>query len=74
MRESILRQVDKNSGVPNEEKPIQDSQGEDRGLAFSRKRKGRFFLFVCLFFYKPRADDCTTKQLILLKDMFSLNL
>ena len=68
MRESILRQVDKNSGVPNEEKPIQDSQGEDRGLEFSRKRKGQFF------FYKPRDDDCTTKQLILLKDMFSLNL
>ena len=26
------------------------------------------------FFFKPRADDCTTKQLILLKDMFSLKL
>ena len=26
------------------------------------------------FFYKPRADDCTTKQLILLKDVFSLKL
>ena len=25
-------------------------------------------------FFKPRADDCTTKQLILLKDMFSLKL
>ena len=26
------------------------------------------------FFFKPRADDCTTKQLILLKDMFALKL
>ena len=26
------------------------------------------------FFFKPRADDCTTKQLILLKDMLSLKL
>jgi hypothetical protein len=27
-----------------------------------------------IFFFKPRADDCTTKQLILLKDIFSLKL
>ena len=26
------------------------------------------------FFFKPRADDCTTKQLILLKDIFFLKL
>ena len=26
------------------------------------------------FFFKPRANDCTTKQLILLKDMLSLKL
>jgi len=25
-------------------------------------------------FFKPRADDCTTKQLVLLKDMFPLKL
>ena len=68
MTESILKQVDKKFWVPKEEKPVQGSQGEDRGLEFSRKRKGQFF------FHKPRDDDCTTKQLILLKDMFSLNL
>ena len=69
LRESIPRQVDKKSGVPEEERGVWGSQGGSRGLEFSRKRKGKIF-----FFLKPRADDCTTKQLILLKDMFSLKL
>ena len=44
MRESIPRQVDKKSGVPEEEKGIWGSQGGDTGLEFSRRRKGpKFF-------------------------------
>ena len=51
MRQSIPRHVDKKSGVPKEEKPVQGSQGEDKGLEFSRKRKGQTF-----FSYNPRTD------------------
>ena len=40
LRESIPRQVDKKSGGP---------QGE-KGLEFSRRRKGQMFLFLFLFF------------------------
>ena len=40
MRESIPRQVNKKSGVPKEEKGVWGSQSRDRGLAFSRRRKG----------------------------------
>ena len=50
MRQPIPRHVDKKSGVPEEEKPVQGSQGEDRGLEFSRKRKGQTF-----FSYNPRT-------------------
>ena len=39
MRESIPRQVDKKSGVPEEEKGVWGSQSRDRGLEFSRRRK-----------------------------------
>ena len=46
MRRSIPRQVDKKSEVPKEEKPVRGSQGEDRGLEFSRKRKGQTFFFL----------------------------
>ena len=35
--------------------------------ALKEDKRQRFFSF------KPRADDCTTKQLILLKDMFSFS-
>ena len=42
MRESIPRQVDKKSRVPEEEKGVWGSQGGDRGLKFSR-RKGQTF-------------------------------
>ena len=42
--ESIPRQVDKKSRVPEEEKGVWGSQGGDKGLEFSRRRKGqRFF-------------------------------
>ena len=48
MRESITRQVDKKSGVPEEEKGIWGSQGGDRGLEFSRRRKGQMFFAAFL--------------------------
>ena len=41
MRELIPRQVNKKSGVPEEEKGVWSSQGGDRGLEFSRRRKGQ---------------------------------
>ena len=57
MRESILRQVDK-SADPKEEKGVWDS-GEDIVQSFQGGENDK-----CFFFFKPRADDCTTKQLI----------
>ena len=48
MRESIPRQVDKKSGVLEEEKGVWGSQGGDRGLEFSRKRKGQTFFSMFL--------------------------
>ena len=42
MRESIPRQIEK-SRVPKEEKGVWGSQGGDRGLEFSRRRKGQKF-------------------------------
>ena len=49
MRESIPRQVDKKSGFhKEEEKGGWGSQGGDKGLEFSRRRKGQTFFF---FFY-----------------------
>ena len=48
LRESISREVDKKSGVPKEETGVWDSQSRDRGLEFSRRRKGQtsFFFFL----------------------------
>ena len=66
MKESIPRQVDKKSGVPEEEKGVWGTQGGDRGLEFSRRRKGQTFFpstFLSLshikrlFFFKPGNDD-----------------
>ena len=48
MKESISRQVDKKSGVPKEEKRVWGSQEGDRGLEFSRKRKGQTFFSTFL--------------------------
>ena len=56
MRESIPRQVDKSTD-PKEEKGIWDS-GEDVVRSFQEGENDK------CFFFKPRADDCTTKQLI----------
>jgi len=39
VRKPIPRQVDKKSGVPEEERGVWGSQREDRGLEFSRRRK-----------------------------------
>ena len=41
MRDSFPRQVDKKSRVPEEEKGVWGSQSGDRGLEFSRRRKGQ---------------------------------
>ena len=43
VRKSISRQVDKKLGVPKEEKGVWGSQGGDRSLGFSRRRKGQMF-------------------------------
>ena len=48
MRESIPRQIEKKSRVLEEEKGVWDSQGGDRGLKFSRRRKGQTFFFYIL--------------------------
>ena len=46
LRESIPRQVGKKSGVPKEEKGVWGSRSRDRGLEFSRSKKGQTsFLF-----------------------------
>ena len=43
MRESIPRQVDKKFGVPKKETVVWGSQGGDRGLEISRRRKRQTF-------------------------------
>ena len=49
MRESIPRQIEKKSRVLEEEKGVWGSQGGDRDLEFSRRRKGQtFFLSTVL--------------------------
>ena len=50
VRESIPRQVDKKSGVPKEKKGVWGSWSGDRGLEFSRRRKGQISFF---FFFSP---------------------
>ena len=49
MRESIPRQVDKKSGVPEDEKGIWGSGSQDRGLELSRRRKGQIPFFPSTF-------------------------
>ena len=46
--ESISRQVDKKSRVPEEEKEVWGSQGGDRSLEFSRRKKGQTFFSTFL--------------------------
>ena len=74
VRESIPKQVDKKSWVPKEEKGVWGPQSGDKGLEFSRRRKGQasffFSTFLSLdhikrfffFFFKPRIDDYTTNN------------
>ena len=45
MRESIPRQIDKKSGVPEEERGVWGSGGGDRDLEFSRRKGPMFFCF-----------------------------
>ena len=69
LRELNPRQVDKMSRVPKEEKGVGGSQGGDRALEFSRRRKGQTFFFfsstflslshIKRFFFKPGTDDYT---------------
>ena len=56
MRESLPRQVDK-SVVPKEEKGVWDSGGDGVWSSQGGENDKSFF-------FKPRADDCTIKQLI----------
>ena len=48
MRESIPRQADKKSRVPSEENGVWGSQGGERGLRLSRRRKGQIFFPILL--------------------------
>ena len=78
MRESISRQIGKKSRVPEEGKGVWGSRGGDRGLEFSKRRKGQMspppptFLSLSqikpvgfFFSFKPRTNDYTTEQLSL---------
>ena len=49
LRKSVPRQVDKKSRVPEEEKGVWGSWNGDRGLEFSRRRKGQTSFFSCTF-------------------------
>ena len=62
MRESIPRQMDKKSRVPKEEKGVWGSWSGDRGLEFSRRRKGQFFFSLhslVLVNYTTQFKLCT---------------
>ena len=48
MKESIPKQLDKKSGVQEEEKGDSGSQRGDRGLEFSRRKKRHFFFLHSL--------------------------
>ena len=52
LRESILRQVDKKSRVPEEERRVWGSQRGDRGLEFSRRTEGQTYFFSSIFLSK----------------------
>ena len=59
LRESIPRQVDKKSRVPEEERGVWGSQRGDRGLEFSRRRKGQMSFF---FFFSFKLETMITQQ------------
>ena len=48
LRESIHKQVDKKSVIPEEEIEVWGSRSGDKGLEFSRKRKGQTFFSTFL--------------------------
>ena len=48
MRESVPRQVDEKSRAPKEEKGVWGPQSRDKGLEFSRRRKGQASFFFSL--------------------------
>ena len=47
LRESIPGQVDQKSRVSEEETGVWGSQGGDRGLEFSRRKKGQTLFSLC---------------------------
>ena len=61
MRESVPRQVDKKSRVPEEEKGAWGCQGGDKGLEFLRRRKrpkfpSTFLIKDCITTMYPAGD------------------
>ena len=48
LRESIPRQVDKKSGVPEEEKGVPSSQGGDRVWSSQGEEKDMLFFYIAL--------------------------
>ena len=54
MRESVPRQVDEKSRAPKEEKGVWGPQSRDKGLEFSRRRKGQASFF---FLYIPQSSS-----------------
>ena len=52
MRESVLRQVDKKSRVPEEERRVWGSQRGDRGLEFSKRTEGQTYFFSSIVLSK----------------------
>ena len=53
VRESVPRQVDKKSRVPEEEKGVWGSRSTDRRLEFSRRRKRQTFFFSTFLSLSP---------------------
>ena len=62
LRESIPRQTVKKSRVPKEDKGVWGPQSGDRGLEFSRKRKGQTFVF-CLHSFKVKVKSLSCVRL-----------
>ena len=61
VRESIPRQIEKKSRVPKVEKGVWESQSGDRGLEFSRRRKGQtFFVYIPSVQFSSAAQSCPT--------------
>ena len=66
----FLGRLIRNPGSPRRRKGSRALE-EEIGIWSSQGREKDKKIF---FFFKPRADDCTTKQLISPKDMFFLKL